>query len=412
MKEKNKEFWKSVLNKRMLICIFTGFTSGLPLYILISLLPAWMRSEGLSLKSIGLFALIGMPYTWKFLWAPAMDKYILPFLGRRRGWMLVTQIILFFSIASFGYFEPQKSLLIIATIALIVAFFSASQDIVIDAYRRELLPDNELGFGNSIHVNAYRIAGLVPGSLALILADLIEWKFVFIIVASFMAIGITMTLLISEPKLSAKPRTLMEAIVDPFKEFISRKGLKKALLILLFMFFYKVGDNMATALATPFYIDMGFSLSEIGLIAKNATLWPAIIGGLLGGLCMIRIGINRALWLFGFVQIVTILGFVFLAQLGHNNIALAVVISFEYLGVGLGTAAFVAFIARTTHPKYTATQFALFTAFASLPRTIANSAVGYIVEYIGWSYFFVSCTIIAVPGIVLLFWVAPWNEKQ
>ncbi len=412
MKNKKGDFWKSVWNKRMLICIFTGFTSGLPLYILISLLPAWMRSEGISLKSIGLFALIGIPYTWKFLWAPAMDKYVLPFLGRRRGWMLLSQVALLLSIASFGFFNPKNSLLSIAIIALFVAFFSASQDIVIDAYRRELLPDKELGFGNSIHVNAYRISGLIPGSLALILADSMEWKFVFLIVSAFMGVGIILTFFVTEPNLSSKPRTLTEAVVEPFKEFINRKGLKGAFLILAFMFLYKIGDNMATALATPFYLDMGFTLSEIGIIAKNATLWPAIIGGILGGLLMIKIGINRALWIFGFVQIFTILGFVFLAQAGNDKIVLAIVISMEYLGVGLGTAAFVAFIAKSTHPKYTATQLALFTAFASLPRTFANSIVGFIVESFGWQNFFIICTIIAIPGIILLFWVAPWNEKE
>jgi len=411
MKTNRADFWTSVWNKRMLICIFTGFTSGLPLYVLYSLLPAWMRTEGLSLKKIGLFALIGIPYTWKFLWAPAMDKFILPFLGRRRGWMLVSQITLLLSIASFGFFNPKDSLLFIAIIALFVAFFSASQDIVIDAYRRELLPENELGFGNSIHVNAYRVSGLISGSLALILADFMEWKLVFIIVALFMSVGIILTLSISEPKLSSTPRTLTEALTEPFKEFINRKGWKSALLILSFIFLYKIGDNMATALSTPFYIDMGFTLSEIGIIAKNASLWPAIIGGIIGGLLMIKIGINKALWLFGFVQIITILGFAFLAQAGNSKLILTIVISMEYLGVGLGTAAFVAYIAKTTHPKYTATQLALFTAFASLPRTIANSTVGFIVEYVGWYYFFIICTIIAIPGILLLFWVAPWNEK-
>jgi len=412
MTEKKNNFWNSVWNKRMLICIFTGFTSGLPLYILISLLPAWMRYEGLSLKNIGLFALIGIPYTWKFLWAPAMDKFVLPFLGRRRGWMLISQILLLISIASFGFFNPKDSLTEIAIIALFVAFFSASQDIVIDAYRRELLPDNELGFGNSVHVNAYRVSALIPGSLALILADTMKWSSVFLIVSFFMGVGIILTLSIKEPEILIKPRTLTEALIEPFKEFIGRKGWKSALLILAFMFLYKIGDNMATALSTPFYIDMGFSLSEIGLIAKNASLWPSIIGGIFGGLLMIKIGINRALWLFGFIQIITILGFAVLAKAGNDTVILAIVISMEYLGVGLGTAAFVAFIAKSTHPKYTATQLALFTAFASLPRTLANSIVGFIVEYVGWYHFFIICTILAIPGIILLYWVAPWNEKK
>ena len=300
----------------------------------------------------------------------------------------------------------------IAIVALLVTFFSASQDIVIDAYRREILPDHELGFGNSIHVNMYRIAGLIPGSLALILADTMEWKYVFFVVAAFMGVGIILTLMISEPKLLSKPRTLAAAVIEPFKEFIGRKGWKGALLILSFMFLYKLGDNMAVALATPFYLDMKFTLSEIGLVAKHASLWPSIIGGLLGGLLMIKIGINRALWVFGFVQITTILGFVYLSQAGHNTVALAVVLCLEYLGVGLGTAAFIAFIAKSTHPKYTATQLALFTAFASLPRTFANAIVGFIVENIGWFYFFIFCTIIAIPGMILLIWVAPWNEKE
>ncbi len=335
----NKKLWQAVWNRRMLICVFTGFASGLPLYVLITLVPAWLRSEGQSLKDIGLFALIGFPYTWKFLWAPIMDRFVLPFLGRRRGWMLVSQICLLFSIGAFGLFKPEQNLWAIAYLAALVAIFSASQDIVIDAYRREILPDEELGLGNSIHVNAYRIAGLIPGSLSLILADSLPWHYVFPITASFMLVGVFLTLMAREPQIKSQPRTIKEAVIDPFKEFIGRQGWRGALLILAFMFLYKIGDNMATALSTPFYIDMGFSLSEIGLIAKHAGLWPAVIGGLLGGLLMVKIGINRALWLFGFVQMITILGFAFLSQSGPDKLVLAIVISLEYLGVGLGNVA-------------------------------------------------------------------------
>lgn len=405
-------FWKSVFNRRMLICIFTGFTSGLPLYILISLIPAWLRTEDVDLSTIGLFAVIQFPYTWKFVWSPFMDRYVPPFLGRRRGWLLITQVFLLIVIVAFGMFDPHQSIWIIASLSATVAFFSASQDIVIDAYRRELLPDIELGLGNSIHINAYRISGLIPGSLSLILADHLPWDTVFQITGLFMLVGIGMTLAIREPNLSVPPRALKAAIVEPFNEFISRKGFANALLILAFMFFYKLGDSMATALATPFYLDMGFTMTEIGLIAKNAALWPTIIGGILGGLLMVKIGINRALWLFGIVQLVTILGFVILSQMGNDKVALAVAISLEYLGVGLGSAAFTAFIARSTHPKYTATQFALFTAFMAVPRTFASASVGFIVDSIGWTNFFVFCTVIAVPGMLLLFKVAPWNENQ
>lgn len=404
-------FWQSVFNRRMLICVFTGFTSGLPLYILFSLVPAWLRNEGVDLSVIGLFALTTFPYTFKFIWAPFADWYVPPFLGRRRGWLIMTQIVLLVSVAVLGMFSPNTSIWTIAVLNLIIAFFSATQDVAIDAYRREILPDNELGLGNSIHVNAYRISGLIPGSLALILADQLPWDTVFIIVAMFMLVGIGMTLVVNEPEIFGKPRTIKEAVVEPFREFINRKGWKAAFTVVCFMFLYKIGDSMATALATPFYLDMGFTMTEIGIIAKNAALWPSIIGGMLGGLLMIKIGINRGLWLFGLVQIVTILGFVVLSQLGDNKIALAVVVTLEYLGVGLGTAAFVAFIARSTNPKYTATQLALFTALATTPRTFANATVGYIVEGVGWTNFFIFCTIIAIPGMLLLFKVAPWNEK-
>ena len=398
-----------LLNRRMLICIFTGFSSGLPLYILISLLPAWLKSEGVSLKEIGLFALIGLPFTWKFIWAPLFDRFTPP-LGRRRGWLLLTQIGLLLTLPIFGFFHPQLDISTIAFFCVLVAFLSASQDVVLDAYRRELLPDVELGLGNAVHVNAYKIASLVPGSLSLILADHMAWSSVFMITALFMLPGLVMTLLITEPALkNASPKTLRAAVVEPFQEFIARNGLKSALTVLLFIFLYKLGDSMATALATPFYLEMGFSKTEIGLVAKNAGLWPSVIGGMLGGVWMMRLGINRALWIFGAVQMLAILGFAWLATVGHSLPWLALVIGLEALGVGLGTAAFVAYIAQTTNPLYTATQFALFTSLAAVPRTFANAATGYLVEYFGWVHFFVLCFVLAIPGMLLLLKVAPWK---
>jgi len=309
-----------------------------------------------------------------------------------------------------------------ATIALfctLLAFLSATQDIVLDAYRRELLSDQELGLGNSIHVNAYRIAGLVPGSLSLILSDILPWSTVFMVTALFMLPGIAMTLLTQEPQRAAPPKTLRDAVIEPFHEFISRQGWRSALLILAFLFFYKLGDSLCTALATPFYMDMGFSKTQIGLIAKNAGLWPAVIGGLLGGLWMLKIGINRALWLFGVVQVISIFGFAWLASLGHHAditaveiTQLAFVISLEAFGVGVGTAAFVAFIARSTHPAYTATQFALFTSLAAVPRTFVNASAGWLVEQLGWVSFFGLCVLLAIPGMFLLFKVAPWHQSD
>ncbi|HEY3431346.1 MAG TPA: AmpG family muropeptide MFS transporter [Rhodocyclaceae bacterium] len=410
----------ALLTRRMLICVFTGFTSGLPLYLLLNLLPAWLRTEGISLKAIGLFALIQFPYTWKFLWSPLLDRYALPWLGRRRGWMLLTQVVLLALIAGLGMFSPKDGLQAIMLLAALLAFASATQDIVLDAFRREILSDDELGLGNSVHVNAYRIAGLIPGSLSLILADHLPWGQVFAVTALFMLPGALMTLWVAEPALIGKaPKTLRDAVVEPFHEFITRAGVREALLILAFIFLYKLGDSLCTALATPFYLDMGFSKSEIGLVAKNAGLWPAVIGGLLGGLWMVQLGINRALWLFGLVQLLSILGFAWMAWLGHNDTVgapqlaqLAIVIGVEALGVGLGTAAFVAFIARTTNPLYTATQLALFTSLAAVPRTFINASAGWLVEALGWPTFFMLCFVLALPGMALLLRVAPWQGRN
>jgi PAT family beta-lactamase induction signal transducer AmpG len=406
--------WRQALfNRRMLICVFTGFSSGLPLYLLINLLPAWLRSEKVDLSSIALITLVQWPFTWKFLWSPLVDRYALPVLGRRRGWMLLTQLLLLGSIPLFGALSPQLDLWTIAYLAAVVAFFGATQDIVLDAYRRELLPDPELGLGTSVHVQAYRVSSLVPGALSLILADHFPWQTVFTVTALFMLPGIANTLLIAEPALARPaPRTLTEAVVEPFHEFITRSGVSQALLILAFIFLYKLGDSMATALATPFYLDIGFSKSEIGLIAKNAGLWASVVGGLLGGLWMLKIGINRGLWLFGVVQVVSILGFAWLAAAHEpDRTRLAIVIAFEALGVGLGTAAFTAFIAKTTDPRYTATQFALLTGLASVPRWLVNATTGWIVEHTGWFAFFLLCTALALPGMALLLRVAPWKER-
>ncbi|MGK2921382.1 MAG: AmpG family muropeptide MFS transporter [Methyloceanibacter sp.] len=407
--------WTEILfNRKMLACIFLGFTSGMPLYVLISLVPAWLRSNDVNLATIGLFALIGLPYTWKFVWSPLMDRYKLPFLGRRRGWALLTQVVLLLAIGVLGQFDPSISLQVIVAVVFVVALFGASQDIVIDAYRRELLADDELGTGTSIFVNAYRLSGLVPGSLALILADHQPWTVVFWVTGAFMLVGIVTTLMIREVSDDAlAPHTLREAVIDPFVEFFSRDGgIKAGLAILAFLFLYKLGDNMATALATPFYIDMGYSLSEIGSVAKVAGLWASIAGGVLGGIIMLKVSINRALWLFGFVQVFTILPYIWLSQAGHSLPGLFVVVSGEYLGVGLGTIALTAFMARETSRAFTATQFALFSSFIAVPRTVANASTGFIVEAVGWTQFFILCTIVAIPGMLLLLKVAPWTDKR
>ena len=408
----------ALLTRRMLICIFTGFSSGLPLYLLLNLLPAWLRSEGVDLKTIGFFALIQFPYAWRVLWSLLLDRFSVPGFGRRRGWMLVTQIALLFVIGSLGGLSPKDNIWPILWLATLLSLLSATQDIAVDAFRREILSDNELGIGNAVHVNAYRIAGLIPGSLSLILADRLPWNEVFWITGAFMIPGMMMAWLVTEPRVKGAPKTLRQAVTEPFHEFIGRQGWRGALMVLGFIFLYKLGDSLCTALATPFYLDMGFTKTDIGLIAKHAGLWPAVVGALLGGLWMIKLGINRALWLFGVVQLVSIFGFAWLAAQGHydsigatERLALAFVISLEALGVGLGTAAFVAFIARSTHPAYTATQMALFTSLAAVPRTFINASAGWLVETLGWTNFYWLCALLAIPGMLLLLKVAPWNDE-
>jgi PAT family beta-lactamase induction signal transducer AmpG len=404
--------WHSYLNRRMLICVFLGFSSGLPLFILLSLVQAWLAKSGLNVKALGLFALVMFPYTWKFLWSPLMDRYSFGPLGRRRGWMAATQALLLVGIGAMGMLDPSTQVPAIAALACAIAFMSASQDIVIDAYRREILPDNEQGLGGAVHVNAYKVAGMVPGALSLILADRMPWQPVFWITAAFMLPGLACTFLIAEPKVyGAPPKTMREAVVLPFREFITRGGWRNALLVLGFIFLYKLGDSMATALATKFYIDLGFSMTQIGAVAKTVGFWASIVGGIFGGAWMVQLGINRALWIFGAIQAIAILGFAWLAHDGASLPLLALVIGFEAFGVGLGTAAFVSYIATTTDPRYTATQYALFTSLAAVPRTFVKSAVGYIVAETGWFLFFILCFVLALPGMLMLPKIAPWKEQ-
>jgi PAT family beta-lactamase induction signal transducer AmpG len=404
--------WKEILfNRKMLTCIFLGFTSGMPLFVLFQLIPAWLRSNEVDLATIGLFALVSLPYTWKFVWSPLMDRYSPPFLGRRRGWALVTQVALLAVIGMLGHLDPAQSLQAIVVLVFFIALFSASQDIVIDAYRRELLADDELGAGTSLFINAYRLSSLVPGSLSLILSDLLPWVVVYWITAAFMLVGVVTPLVIREVSDDTlAPASIREAVIDPFREFFARDGITAGLAILAFMFLYKLGDNMATALATPFYLDMGFSRTQIGSIAKVAALWASIAGSIIGGAVMLKLSINKSLWIFGFVQMFTILGFAWLSVVGDNPAVLFVVVSGEYLGVGLGTVALTAYIARETSRAFTATQFALFTSLIAVPRTFANASTGFIIEAIGYTEFFLLCTALAVPGMLMLFKAAPWSK--
>lgn len=412
--EVTRRDWKEILfSRKMLTCIFLGLSSGMPLYVLLNLVPAWLRSNEVDLATIGLFSLLALPYTWKFLWSPLMDRYRPPFLGRRRGWALITQVALLFSIGALGHYDPAESLRAIVIMVFVVSLFSASQDIVLDAYRRELLADDELGIGNSFFINAYRLSSLVPGSLALVLADRLPWSLAFWVTGAFMGVGVMTTLIIREVSDDAlAPRSLKEAVVEPFREFFSRGSISSGLAVLFFIMLYKLGDSMATALETPFFLDMGFSLTEIGVVAKVAKLWAAIGGGMLGGIMMLKLSINRALWVFGFAQMFTILGYAWLSVVGYNLTGLFVMVSAEYVGVGLGSVALIAFIARETKKGFTATQFALFSSLFAIPRVLANASTGFIIEAVDYTNFYLLCTALAIPGMLMLLKVAPWGSSS
>ncbi len=410
--------WTQIATRRMLVCVLLGFSSGLPLYVLLSLLQAWLSSDGLDIKKIAIFSLVQLPYAWKFIWAPVLDRFSFlrlgGWLGHQRSWMFGTQFLLLGLIASLGFFSPKESLLMVFILCFMLSFVGATQDIVLDAHRRNLLSDEEQGLGSSVFVNAYKLAGFVPGSLSLILADHYAWETVFIVTSSFMLVGLIGAYLAPEiNRESSLPKTFREAVVGPFVEFFSRDGLKKALWILAFMFLYKLGDVLATALATKFYLDLGFSKTDIGLIAKNAGLWANVVGGLLGGIWMLRMGVNKSLWVFGVVQASVTLCFWVLAQSGNNPWVLGGVIALDAFGTGLGTCALVAFIARETSSKFSATQFALFSSLASMPRVVVSAFTGTIVEVVGgWQPFFILCFFLAIPGMLLLLKVAPWHEQR
>ena len=371
-----------------------------------------MKTDGVDLKAIGLLSLVQFPYTWKFLWSPLMDRYSLPFLGRRRGWMLLTQLGLLAVIMAMGQLSPKADLVTVMWLCGLMSFISASQDIVIDAYRREFLSDQQQAPGVALSVNAYKFSQLVPGSLALILSDHFGWDIVFIVTALFMLPGLLTTLLISEPKLyGSPPKNLREAVVLPFKEFIQRKGVSNALLILSFIFLYKLGDSMATALQTPFFMDLGFTRTQIGVVAKTSGLWAGLAGGILGAMWLMRTGVHRGLWIFGAIQAIAILGFALLSKVGLSVWMLGFVMAADTFAIGLGTAAFTAYIATTTDPRYTATQYALFTSLAVVPRTFFNAITGFIVAQTGWFWFFIVCFLLTIPGMLLLPKVAPWHKK-
>jgi PAT family beta-lactamase induction signal transducer AmpG len=398
-----------IFSRRMLVAFLMGFSGGLPLLLTWGVLQAWMTEKGVDLTWIGMISLVQIPYTWKFLWAPFLDRFIPPFLGRRRGWLLMSQIALMASILGLGYSDPVKNTGLMIGAAVLVAFFSATQDIVIDAYRREDLSNEELGLGSSMYVYGYRLGMLLASGGGLILADHLSFPQVYYLMSLCMLPGILTTLLTPEPKVVAgTPQTMREAVLDPFVEYFSRHG---AVWILVFILLYKIGDTMASGITMPFYLETGFSKTEIGTVVKFFGTAATLIGAFLGGVLLLKMGIKRGLWIFGILQALSTAGFAILARIGYNIAMLSGVIAFENLSSGMGTAAFVAFMASITNKKFTATQYALLTGVMGLSRQLASSVTGFMAKNMGWESFFIFCTLIAIPGMLLLFKIAPWNSR-
>lgn len=401
---------RTIFSARMIIALVMGFSCGLPLLLTGSVLQAWMKQEGVDLSTIGLFTLVGLPYTLKFLWAPIMDRFTPPLFGRRRGWLLLMQVALIAALLGLSLAQPAENPWLLALLAMFVTFFSASQDIVVDAFRREDLADRELGLGSAMYVNGYRLGMLLAGGGGLILADLMPFSTMYQLMAASLLLGVITTVLAKEPALApGTPRTIKAAVIEPFVEYFRRDG---ALLFLAFILFYKLGDAMAGAITTPFYLDLGFTKTEIGVVVKLFGFWATIGGAMLGGILILRWGINRALWIFGVLQMLSTFGFVALDQIGHDVTALSVVIALENLASGMGTAAFVGFMGALTDKRFTATQYALLSSLMGVPRVIASAPTGWMAEVMGWSGFFVTCTLIAIPGLLILNRFAPWRGTK
>jgi PAT family beta-lactamase induction signal transducer AmpG len=397
---------------KMAILLLLGFSSGLPFYLTSKTLQAWMTTAKVDLATIGFFSLVTLPYSLKFVWAPVMDRYVPPFLGRRRGWVLITQILLLLAIAAMSLHDPTQGLRMLAVNAIAIAFFSASQDISLDAYRTDVLENREMGAGAAVFVLGYRIAMITTGALAFFLADRMPWQTVYVILSTLILVGVVTTLFAPEPVLSdAPPRTLAEAVVLPFADFFQRVGLVRALFVLLFIVVYKYSDSLAGSMTTPFLLQAGFSQSEVGAVFLGAGVIATILGVLVGGAVIGKVGINRSLWIFVIVQGLSNLTYygLSLAEKSHSLMVAAVVI--ENFGLGLVTAAMTAFLMSMCNKRFTATQFALLSSLMAASRDILVAPGGKVAESVGWPSFFLITVAMAIPPLLLLPFIAPWSRE-
>ncbi len=391
-----------IRNPKLFIILLLGFSSGLPFLLVGGTLKAWLTQSGVDLATVGLFAFVRTPYLWKFLWSPIFDRYQVSKLGRRRSWMIISQIGLMGTLIIMAHADPREHLFLIVLCAVVTSFFSASQDIVIDAYRREILSTEELGLGSSIGVFGYRLGMMLSSGGAFLMAAHISWGTVYQVLAAFMLVGLVTALLCPEPTLeSAPPKSLKESVIGPLVEFFKRD---KAWTILAFIFLYKVGESLASEMYNPFYIQLGFTNTEIGAVTKFFAVWAMIIGGIAGGALIIRWQIYKSLWIFGILQSIGLLLFMLLAYMGRSLSMLSIAIGFENFASGMATSAFVAFIASQTKRRFTAVQYSLLSSFGvSLPSVLLGGASGILAKVLGWPGYFLFCTILTIPGLIILF---------
>lgn len=398
-------------SRKMVALLLLGSASGLPLFLTSRTLQAWMTKEGVDLTAIGLFSLVALPYSLKFLWSPLLDRYVPPFLGRRRGWLVITQIGLVIAIASMSLQQPAQTLQLLAINALLIAFLSASQDIAFDAYRVDVLAERERGAGAAVTVLGYRIALLITGALALILADRIPWTVVYLCMAGLMALCIGFSIFAPEPTHPAQPpATLMEAVKLPAVEYFERSGLWRGLLVLAFIVLYRFGDGLVNNMATPFLLQAGFSQTDIGAVQGGMGLLATIVGALAGGAILSQIGVNRSLWIFGALQALSNLSYYLLAQTDRSYPFMVLAINIENFCAGLVTAGFVAFLMSCCNPRFSATQFALLSSLMAVSRDILVAPAGTIAQATGWPTFFLLTLVASIPGLLLLPICAPWNS--
>jgi PAT family beta-lactamase induction signal transducer AmpG len=397
--------------RRMVALALLGFASGLPLYLTSRTLQAWMRAEGVDLTTIGLFSLVALPYSLKWLWAPVLDRVVPPFLGRRRGWLLILQLAIAVALAMMALANPRAALKLVALNALVIAFLSASQDVVVDAYRADVLAEREMGVGVAVWVIGYRVALIVTGALAFFLADQLSWPLAYLAMGGLMALGIVGTFLAREPA-AAAPQSFREAVVAPFREFVGRVGAVRFVLVLLFIVLYKLPDYLAGGIATPFLVDLKFSLTEIGAVQGGLGIGATMAGVVVGGVLVERAGINRSLWVAGLLQAVSNVAYYLLALAGASRTALIAAIVVENACTGVVTAVFLAFLMALCNVRYSATQFALLSSLMGVSRDVLVAPAGAVAEALGWPGYFLATVAAALPGMLLLPAFAPWNQAS